>query len=38
LVVDGGKCTATLQTKPGKSFRAVAKPITGYAEARSKRG
>ena len=38
VIVDGGKCTATLQTKPGKSFRAVAKPITGSAGARSKRG
>jgi hypothetical protein len=37
-IADGRKCTASLRVKSGGTFRAVAKPITGYAEARSKRG
>jgi hypothetical protein len=38
VIVDGGKCTATLQTKPYKGLTAYAKPIAGYAQARAKRG
>jgi hypothetical protein len=36
-IVDGKKCTAQIQVKSAKGIRAVAKPITGYAQARSKR-
>ena len=35
-IVDGRKCTVILKVKSGGTFRAVAKPITGYAQARSK--
>ena len=34
--VDGRKCTTSLRLGSGGAFRAVAKPITGYAQARSK--
>ena len=34
--VDGRKCTTSLRVRSGGTFRAVAKPITGYAQARSK--
>jgi hypothetical protein len=38
VIVDGGKCTATLVTKAVKGLTATAKPITGYAQARAKHG
>jgi hypothetical protein len=34
--VDGRKCTATLRVRSGGTFRTVAKPVTGYAQARSR--
>jgi Tannase-like family of unknown function (DUF6351) len=36
-IVDGKKCTVSIRVGSGGAFRAVAKPITGYAQARSKR-
>jgi hypothetical protein len=36
-IVEGKKCTAAIRVKSAKGLRAVAKPITGYAAARSKR-
>lgn len=38
VIVDGGKCTATLVTRPRKGLTAIAQPITGYALARAKHG
>ena len=34
-IVDGRKCTVSLRVNTGGTFRAVAKPVTGYAQARS---
>ncbi len=35
-IADGKRCSASIRVKSGGTFRALAKPITGYAQARSK--